>query len=317
MRAETLASRRRGPLGWLRITDRRNEAIVGWLMVVPVVIATLIFDVLPMVPSFYFSVHHWDGLSPMRWAGLENYATLVGEQKFRDSVGNTVTYVLGSVPVGILAGFLLALLVNQNLRGVTVFRGIYYLPVVSSTVAVGVVFQFLLAPQFGLINQTLFNVFGITGPNWLHTRPWAMVWLIFVSVWISMGYYMVLFLAGLQSIPAHLYEAATIDGANSLQKVRHVTLPLLSPTFFLILIIATIAAFNVFTLVMVLTEASSWATASSYNGTQALVVYLYFEALRNFRFGLGSAVAVLMFIGVGLLTLLNWKLNQRWVFYGG
>ncbi len=315
MNGETLAQRQSGLLDRLRFKARTGEAIVGWLFVLPVVVATLVFDVLPMIPAAFFSLHAWDAFTPMRWIGLGNYAALLGDAVFLDSVQNTAIYVIGSVPLSILAGFLLALLINQKIPGVTVFRGIFYLPVIASTVAAGIVFQFLLSPQFGLLNSFLYSAFGIAGPAWLLVRPWAMIWLIIFSIWISMGYYMVMFLAGLQGIPVQLYEAATIDGASSWQKLRYVTLPLVSSTFFFALVIAIFIAVNAFTLVYVLTEASRWGNTSAYNGTRLVVIYVYGEALQRFRLGLGSAVAMFMFIVVGLLTLVNFKLNQRWVFY--
>lgn len=316
MQGQTSGVSPAGALGRIRIKHRTAEEIVAWLFVLPVVVATLVFDILPMLPNFYFSLHDWDGITPMRWVGPDNYTRLMEMPDFVSSVRVTLIYVAGVVPLTMLAGFVLALLVNQPMRGITVFRGIFYLPVISSFVATAIVWQFLLAPETGLLNLTLEHALGITGANWLHEVPWAMVWLILFSVWIGMGYQMVLYLAGLQGIPVHLYEAATIDGANSWQKIRHVTIPMLSPTFFLLFIISTIQAFNVFTLVQVLTNTDSYASTTRYNGTEALVVFLYLQGLTLFRFGLASAVAVFMFVIVGLLTLVNWKMSQRWVFYG-
>jgi multiple sugar transport system permease protein len=316
MRGEPFVRRETGLFGRLRLKGRTVEEITAWLFVLPVVVATLIFEILPMIPNVIFSLHDWNAVTPMRWRGLDNYAKLLDDPDFLSSIQVTFTYVVLVVPLTMIAGFLLALLINQKIRGVTVFRAIFYLPVISSIVATAVVWQFLLTPEFGLINQTLYNVFGIDGPNYLIDAPWAMIVLVLFSIWIGMGFQMVLFLAGLQGIPAHLYEAATIDGANAWHKVRHVTIPMLTPTIFLLFIISTIAAFNVFALVMVLTETSgNYANTTIYNGTQAVVVYLYMQGLTLFKFGLASTVAVYMFIIVGLLTLFNWKVVQRWVHY--
>jgi ABC-type sugar transport system permease subunit len=207
------------------------------------------------------------------------------------------------------AGLGLPLLVNRPLRGIALFRAFFYLPVISSIVAVAIVWKFMFSYRFGVINHLLSTV-GISGPNWFGDAFWAMTVLVVVSVWLSMGYNMVLFLAGLQGIPEVLYEAARIDGASRWAQFRHVTLPLLTPTIFFITIIGFINSFQVFPLVWVMTEGGPGTS------TEVYVFFLYEEAFRRYQWGLGSALAMIGFGIIGLVTIVQWRLQKRWVHYG-
>ena len=300
--------------GACALKARLADNITGWLFVLPVVLATLIFEVLPVFPNLYFGLHAWDGLTPMQWIGLGNYETLIDSYDFWESVEATLLYTVAVVPLTMAAGFLLALLIHQQFPGNLLFRAIFYLPVISSVVATVLIWRFLLAPTSGLINLTLLNLFNIDGPNYFFEIPWAMIIVVLFGVWTGMGYQMVVFLAGLKGIPSHLYEAAKIDGANAVQRVRFVIIPLLTPVFFLLFIVSTIAAVNVFTTILLLTTAG-YGGASSVNGTRVLVIFLYEEGLNSFRYGLASAVAVIVMALVGILTLINWKVGQRFVHY--
>ena len=298
----------------MRLKARLADNITGWLFVLPVVLATLIFEVLPVFPNLYFGLHAWDGLTPMQWIGLGHYDTLINSSDFWESVEATLLYTVAVVPLTMVAGFLLALLIHQQFPGNLIFRAIFYLPVISSVVATVLIWRFLLAPTSGLINLTLLNLFNIDGPSYFFDIPWAMIVVVLFGVWTGMGYQMVIFLAGLKGIPSHLYEAAKIDGAGAVQRVRFVTIPLLTPVFFLLFIISTIAAVNVFTTILLLTTAG-YGGASSVNGTRVLVIFLYEEGLNHFRYGLASAVAVIVMTLVGILTLINWRVGQRFVHY--
>lgn len=286
------------------------EAVNGWLFILPVTLGTLLLNVLPAVPNLYFSFTEWNGLTTPEWIGLANYAELTQNDDFLNSVRVTIVYALGSIPLSMAAGLGLALLVNRQLPGISLFRAVYYTPHISNIIAIVIVFQYLLAPRFGLINQLLWNGFGINGPNWLGDDVTAMASVVLVSVYTSAGYSMVLYLAGLQNIPEHLYEAATIDGATALQKFFSITLPLLTPTIFFILILSVIGAFSVFGLIFAL-------TAGGPGRATEVVFYLLYEiAFLRLRFGFASAMAMFMFVIVGALTWLNWWLGKRWVFYG-
>jgi ABC-type sugar transport system permease subunit len=284
--------------------------VQGWLFVGPVVLGTLVFHILPMVPTVYASFTNWDGLNPPQWVGLANYDRALGghDPNFTIGVTNTLLYLVGRVPGGILVGLLLALLVNERLRGITLVRAVFYLPVVSSVVAVGVVWRWIFNEQYGLLNTTL-DLLNVAGPRWLTDQTWAKVAVVIVAIWHSMGYTMVLFLAGLQNIPPSLEEAAAIDGAGAWQRFRHVKLPLLTPTLFFVVIISIIGSFQVFNLIYVMTKGGP-GTA-----TYVYVYHMWQEGFQLHKFGYGSALAWMLFLVIAFVTFVQWKLQDRWVFY--
>lgn len=286
------------------------EAVNGWLFVLPVVLGTLLLNILPALPNLYYSLTEWNGLTSPKWIGLDNYRELTTNKDFLNSVRVTMIYVVASVPLTMIGGLALALLVNRKLRGMSIYRAIFYIPHIANLIAVAILFRYLLAPRFGLINEMLWNVFDYAGPNWLGTSATAMGSVVLVSVYVGVGYQMVLFLAGLQNIPDHLYEAATIDGAGSWEKFRSITLPLLTPTIFFVLIITIIGSFNVFGLVFAMTDGGPG------RATEVIFFLLYQQAFELYRFGFAAAMAVVMSVLVGLLTVVNWWLGKRWVFYG-
>lgn len=286
------------------------EAINGWAFVLPVTLGTLLLNLLPALPNLYYSVTEWNGLTLPQLIGVRNYVELFHDFDFLNSLRVTTIYAVGSIPLSMIAGLALALLVNRQIRGISLFRAIYYTPHISNIIAIVIVFEYLLAPRFGLINQTLWNLFQINGPNWLGTDVTAMASIIGVGIYTSAGYSMVLYLAGLQNIPDHLYEAAKIDGASRLARFLQITLPLLTPTIFFIGILSVIGSFSVFGLVFAMTGGGPG------RATEVMFFLLYQEAFQQLRFGYASAIAVFMFVVVGLLTWLNWWLGKRWVFYG-
>jgi multiple sugar transport system permease protein len=294
---------------WWRPSYRAVEAIEGWLLALPVVLGTLVFDVLPTLPSVYWSLTRWDGMTAPRWWGLRNFAEMWAYGDFLNSLRVTFIFTILNIPLAMVAGLALALLVDRPLRGIALFRALFYLPVVSSIVAVAVVWRFIFSTNFGIANHLL-QLVGVSGPDWLGDPFWAMVVLVVVSVWLTMGYDMVLFLAGLQGIPVVLYEAAEIDGTGWWSRLWYVTLPLLTPTTFFVLIIGFINSFQVFSLVWVMTQGGPGTS------TEVYVFFLYEEAFRRFQWGLGSALAMVGFGVIGLVTLGQWWLQRRWVHYG-
>jgi len=286
------------------------EAVSAWAFVLPVVLGTLLLNIVPALPNLYYSLTQWDGLTDPKWIGLDNYRELRTNQDFLNSVKVTSIYVLASVPLSMIAGLALALLVNRSLPGISIFRAIFYIPHIANIIAVAIVFRYLLAPRFGLVNEALWNVFHFAGPNWLGDSTTALGSVVLISVYVNAGYQMVLFLAGLQNIPVHLYEAATIDGAGRWEKFRSITVPLLTPTIFFVLIISIISSFNVFGLVFAMTDGGPGRS------TEVMFFLLYQQAFELYRFGFAAAMAVVMSAIVGLLTLVNWWLGKRWVFYG-
>ncbi len=294
---------------WWPLTYRRRLALEGWLLALPVVLGTLIFDVLPTLPAIYWSFTYWDGVTTPQWRGLENYVKMWEYGDFLNSLKQTFIFTLAHIPLAMVIGLALALLVNRQLPGIAFFRALYYLPVVSSVVSVAIVWKFMFSHRFGIVNHLLSTV-GVSGPNWLGDAAWAMVVLVVISVWSAMGYNMVLFLAGLQGIPVALYEAASIDGAGWWAKLRQVTLPLLTPTIFFIMIIGFINSFQVFALIWVMTGGGPGTATEMY------VFFLYEEAFRRYQWGLGSALAMIGFAIIGVVTLIQWRLQKRWVHYG-
>ena len=246
----------------LRHRGSRRRNLRGWMFIGPVVLGTLLFNVIPVAPTLVTSFTDWDGLATPTFKGLANYREMFSGQDplFGKSLINTAIYTVGYVPVGIILGIALALLVNNRLRGMAVIRALIFLPYVTSLVAVGVVSRWVFSDQYGVINAVLAS-FGITGPHWLGEPGSAMAAVIATAIWANMGFNMIIVLAGLQGVPETLIEAATLDGAGRFSRFVHVTLPFLTPTIFMLLILQTIGSFQVFALILVMTgggRAGSW-----------------------------------------------------------
>ncbi len=268
----------------------------------------LVFLLIPVLWSFALSFTSWDLLGPIEWIGLSNYSELISDQIFRKVLWNTIYYTIGTVPVGIIISLLLAIALNQKIRGIKFFRAVYFLPVVSSMVAVAVVWQWLYNPEFGLLNYVL-SLIGIRGPNWLSSTTWSMPAVIITSIWKGLGFNMLLFLAGLQGIPETYYEAADIDGANWWYKFRNITLPLLSSTMFFVIIMSIINSFQVFDQIFIMTE------GGPARSTSVIVHYLYQNAFEYFNMGYASAIGYILFFLVFIITMIQLKRSKTWVVY--
>jgi multiple sugar transport system permease protein len=256
------------------------------------------------------SFTRWEIVSPPEWIGLGNYATMLQSDLFWKVFGNTFYYTLLSVPLSIVLSLALALLVHEKVRGITFFRTTYFLPVVSSTVAVAIVWSWLYHPEVGLINFLLRKALGVDGPRWLSDTDWAMPAMVVMSVWKGLGYNMVIFLAGLQNISEEYYEAARIDGAPAWRRFVNVTLPMLSPTTFFVLIINLIGSFQVFEQTYILTK------GGPANATLTLSYYIYQNAFQFFKMGYAASMAYVLFAVILVVTLFQFRLQKRWVFYG-
>lgn len=286
----------------------RKEATAGWLFISPWLVGFLVFAAGPILASLALSFCYWDAITPPKFAGAANYARLFRDPLLSRSLYNTVYYAVFAVPLGMVGALSLALLLNQKLRGMGVFRTLFYLPAVTSGVATYLLWTWLFNPQLGLINRFLRH-FTSSPPLWLSSPDWAMPALIIMSLW-GTGGAMLIFLAGLQNIPEQLYEAATIDGASSWRQFLHVTLPLLSPTIFFNLVMAVIGSFQVFSAAFIMTS------GGPSNATLLYVLYLFQNAFMYFRLGYASAMAWLLFLIVLTLTLLQFRMSKRWVHYG-
>jgi multiple sugar transport system permease protein len=292
----------------------RQEAVAAFLFLLPNILGFIIFTAGPVLASLVISLVSWNLLNPPVWLGLENFINLVTDHDFWYSVWATLYYTLGSVPLGVVISLLLAVALNQKIRGIGIYRTIYFIPVVSSMIAVSLMWRWMYNPTAGILNYILSQIFDffhlrITPPDWLQSTTWAMPAIIIMSVWKGLGYNMVIYLAGLQGIPTSLYEAAMIDGASSLNRFFRITLPLLTPTTFFVLIMSFISSFQIFDQAYIMTQ------GGPARATVTTVYYIYQNGFQWYRMGYASAVAWVLFAGIMLLTLLQWRFQDRWVFY--
>lgn len=286
----------------------RREAIEGYISIGPWLIGFILLTVAPIVASIYFSFTRWSITTPAVWIGLENYVRMfTRDALFWQALKVTVSYVIMSLPLKIVLGLGLALLLNMKLRGMDVYRTIFYIPAVISGVAVSLMWMWLLQPDTGIIN-TLLGMIGIQGPGWFWDPAWALPSVALMSVW-SVGGSAIIYLAGLQNIPPHLYEAAMLDGANQWKRFWSITLPLLTPTIFFQLIIELIDAFKVFTQAYVITK------GGPLKATYFYLYYYYEEAFQNFNMGYASALALVLMVIILAATLLVNYTSKRWVYY--
>jgi multiple sugar transport system permease protein len=287
---------------------KRN--LVGYAFISPWLIGFLVFTLAPFVSSIWLSFTRYDIMSPPQWIGTANYQRLFTEDPlFWQAWIVTLKYAAVAIPLGILAGVALALLLNSNIRGISIYRTIFFLPSIVPAVASSVVFIWILNPQIGLVNGILKN-FGIVGPAWLADTKWAFSSLVLMSLW-GVGGSMVIYLAGLKDIPVHLYEAATLDGANAWQKMRRITLPMLTPVIFFNLVMGVIGAFQYFTQAFIVTQ------GGPEDSTMFYALYLFNRAWRYFDMGYASAMAWILFLVIMVCTALLFRTQRRWVHYGG
>lgn len=293
-----------------RLSMRAREEIAGYLFILPWLLGFLIFTAGAMFYSLYLSFFKADFLSEFSFVGLANYAQMLLEDDlWPKSIRNTAYYSFVSVPLLTILALLIALLLNQKVLGLSIFRTIYYLPSVVQGVAVAILWVWLFHPEYGPINGLL-GVFGLSGPAWLSTEQWAMPAIIIMSLW-GVGGSMIIFLAGLQGIPQSLYDAAEIDGAGPLSCFWNITVPMMTPTIFFSLILGMIGSFQMFTQAYVMTR------GGPNNATLTYVMHIYNKGFRQFHFGYASALAWVLFLLILLLTVLILKSSSAWVYYEG
>lgn len=292
-----------------------NKNISGYLFIAPWLLGFLLLTVGPMIYSMYLSFTSATLLSPPRWIGVENYQKMFNnDPRFFESFWNTMYYVIFAVPLGLVLSLLLALLLNQKLRGMSIFRTIFFLPSITNMVAVSVLWLWIFNPEFGLLNTAL-EKFGIVGPLWLQSEAWAKPALILMSLW-GIGGGIIIFLSALQGVPQELYEAAELDGATSVRKFFHITFPMISPAIFFSLIMSIIGSFQVFTQAFVMTSsAQPGSEGGPNNATLFFVLYLYKKAFQEFKMGYASALAWILFLVILIFTLIQTRLSKKWVYY--
>lgn len=287
-----------------------RETIEGYIFIAPWLIGFVVFLLGPLVASAYFSFTKYELATPPVWVGLDNYVKLFNDKLFYTSLRVTAVYTIFTVPVGITLSLLVALLLNQNVKLLGVYRTLYYMPALVPAVASAMLWVWLLNPQFGLINTLLKQFFGIKGPPWLGNTKWALPSLIIMSLW-GVGGPMLIYLAGLQGIPTEYYEAAKIDGANAWKSFRYITIPQMSPVIFYNLVSGIIGSFQVFSAGYLMTGGGPGHSTLFY------VLYLYNNAFRWFKMGYASALAWVLFVIIMILTFVTIRSSSIWVFYSG
>ena len=289
--------------------SERTSSRWGLALISPWLLGFLIFTAGPMLASLYLSFCKYD-LHTLSFVGAKNYDTLLHESRFWKSLSNTALYVLFSVPLGLTGSLLIAVLLNQKVKAIPVFRTLFYLPSLVPAVASSLVWAWVFHPDAGILNSALSKI-GIQGPKWLQDPKTALTSLIIMSLWGIGGGRMLIFLAGLQGISDELYEAAQLDGAKGWACFRHITLPMLSPTIFFNLILGIIGSFQVFTSAYIMTS------GGPEDSTLMYVLYLYNNAFREFKLGKASAMAWILFIVLLGFTLVQFKNASKWVYYEG
>jgi ABC-type sugar transport system permease subunit len=279
----------------------REESRFAWLSLAPALAFFALFVGFPVAYAFYLSFHEWNLMSPApEWVGLANYRELLGDATFGRSLLQTALFTLGITACLVVLSLATALLLDQKLRHIRLYRTISYLPAVTSVVAIGIVWLWIFDPQFGLLNQALRGL-GVDGPHWLADTRLALWCLVIAAAWRNVGYFATIFLAGLQSIDGTFYEAARIDGAGAWGCFRRITLPLLRPTTLFVVVVSVILSFQVFALVYVMTS------GGPAGATSVVVFYLYQQAFTYFRMGYASAVGYVLFGVIFVLTLVQFR----------
>jgi len=282
-----------------------KEWVSGWLFVLPTVIGIGIFTYAALVVSLGLSFTEWDLLRPARFVGWDNFETLTRDKGFGEALRNTLFFVVTLVPLGIASAMLLAILLNRKLKGLGIFRTAFYMPHITSTIAIAAVWVWIFNPELGLVNEMLRGLGVDNPPQWLESVVWAKPALLIIRIWQVAGYYMILFMAGLQTISDDLYEAASIDGAGPWQKTWRITIPLLANTTFFAVIMLTIESFNIFESIYAITEGGPGSS------TNTLLYYIYSEGFQFYRMGYASALAWVLFLILFVLTAVQFAMRRR------
>lgn len=288
--------------------NRRKEVLFGWLFLGPELIGMGLLSVFPLVFSLYLSFSEWNlvgGLSSIHFVGLDNYIQLLDDDKFFMALKNNVTYTLSTVPIGIVLAMILSVIIHSKVYWQSYFKVAFFIPYISSIIALGAVWSALYHPSQGPINQFLMSIGIDNPPKWLADTNFSLISIIIIAIWSALGYKIVIYLAGLTGIPDELYEAAGIDGATTLQMFFRITLPLLGPTTSFLLITQLMSSFKVFDLIAFLTEGGP-------NSSSTVLVYrIYEEGFRNFRMGYASAISWVLFAIIGIITVITWKFRNK------
>ena len=280
-----------------------KENTVAWLFILPALIGTIIFIIVPVFCSFSLSFAKWDLLNSIQFVGFDNYKEIFKDGLFYKILINTIVFAVSTSIFGVIIPLILAATINSKIIGSEFYKSAYFLPYITPMVVIGVIWSWIFDPNIGFLNQLLhLNI------NWLYDSKFAMPALITVSVWKLIGYNMIIFLSGFASIPQDLFEAAKIDGANNIKTFKNITIPLLSPTIFFVIIVTAITSFQVFDLIYLMTE------GGPFDSTNVLVYAIYKNAFEYFDIGKASAIAYVLFVIILILTLFQWNYRKKLVY---
>ncbi|PTL71850.1 ABC transporter permease [Rathayibacter caricis DSM 15933] len=282
-----------------------RNTLIGYTFILPNFLGFAALTLVPVITLFYMSLTDWNVFGQANWVGLANFQRLLGDGSFRIALTNTLYYAALHIPLTLIVSLGLALLLNNKLRGVAFFRTAAFFPYITSIVAIAVVWNLLFSPEYGPINEILRAVGFSSPPGWLTSSEWAMPAVVIISTWRDMGYYMILFLAGLQTVPRELHEAARVDGASVWQRFVNVTIPCLRPTTFFVTVMLTINSFKIFDLILVMTQGGPG------QATLVLSQFIYQKGFQENQFGYASAASVVLFLLCIVVTLVQFFLNRR------
>lgn len=294
----------------MKMTKRENKnTLIAYSFLLPNFLGFMIFTLGPILFAFILAFLNWDGNNSITWAGLENFIYLGADKYFKKSLINTIIYAVGTVPLTLVCSLGLAVVLNQNVKGRNFFRTVSFFPYVASLVAVAVVWNMIFNPSYGPVNMLLMKLGVESPPRWAADKDFAMITVILFSVWKNMGYYMIIYLAGLQGISGEMYEAAGLDGANSWQKFKNITWPMLSPTTFFVTIMLTVSCFKVYDLIYMITQGGPG------DATLVLVYHIYNTAFISWDLGYASAISIVLFILVLTVTIIQFRGEKKFVNY--
>jgi multiple sugar transport system permease protein len=295
--------------GRFALTNSRREALVALGFLLPGLIAFGVFTLGPAIFSLVVGFTRWNGLDTPDWVGIDNYTQLLKDPLFRKSVGNTALYTAQFVVLVTITSTTLAVLLNSRIPGRSVVRFLWFIPIVTDMVSVSMVWTWIYHARFGVLNYFV-ELVGLPGQSWLGNKRWALFSLVILSVWRWTGYYAIIILAALQNVPKELYEAATIDGATRWQAFRNITVPLISPALFFVVVISMMSSFQVFEQMWVMTQ------GGPEDATISVAMYLYVQGFEFLKMGYASAVAWVLFLMIFAVTVVNWTVRKRWVHEG-
>ncbi len=295
--------------GRFAMTNNRRETLAALGFLAPGILAFVVFSLGPAVFSLVVGFTKWNGIDRPRWIGVDNYTRLVQDPLFRTSVWNTTLYTVQFVVLVTVASTLLAVLLNARLPGRSIVRFLWFIPIVTDMVSVSMVWTWIYHARFGVLNYFV-ELVGLQGQSWLGSTKWALFSLVMLSVWRWTGYYAIIILAALQDVPRDLYEAATLDGASRWQSFRSITVPLISPALFFVVVISMMSSFQVFEQMWVMTD------GGPEDSTISIAMYLYIQGFEFLNMGYASAIAWALFLMILGVTLVNWRVRRHWVHEG-